>query len=249
MKRLISLLLALIALASFAGCIFALNWIWTVKKPLIDKTNRAFGRIDEVLALARTTIDDVQKNLEVSRASFRLTEASSARNRSPSFIESMMVRSVASQVSPNIADVQRTVNNVTEASIVVNSILESLQGLEGIERINTNPVRAMQSQMGRVTTASWELSGLLNSVTNETDGQKSARIIATLDQVIQLAEDYEKQVGALQHRVGQYEDETLYWLNLAPTLATVALGWVAISQVIVIATMMRIVRQKRELKT
>jgi hypothetical protein len=156
-----------------------------------------------------------------------------------------MARSAASMLAPDMADVQRTIEKVTEASIVANSILESLHGLEGIEHINTEQVRQMQSQVGRVTTAAWELGGILKSANKETDGQKSARILASLEQVIELAEQYENQVIALQKRVEQFKQTTLYWLNLAPTLAMIVLGWIAISQVIVIVVMMRVALARR----
>ena len=34
-------------------------------------------------------------------------------------------------------------------------------------------------------------------------------------------------------KVQRYKGNTLYWMNLAPTLATVFLAWVAVSQVVV----------------
>jgi len=243
MKRLIALLVAIIALACFAGCLFGLNWIWTVKKPLVDKATVAFGRVDDVLAVALKTIDDVQKNLQAARCTLQLTGSNRADGqRAPSFVESMMVRSAASLISPDMSSMQNSIEKVTEASIVVNSILESLHELEGIERLNTAQLRNLQSEVGRVTRASWELGGMLAPATDESEAQKSARIMASLEQVIALVEQYQKQAELLRQKVGQYKDESLYWLNLGPKLATVALIWIALSQLIVIVAMMRIAR-------
>ena len=75
--------------------------------------------------------------------------------------------------------------------------------------------------------------------------ESSPAVITVADLVIDLAQQYEKQVNALQQKVGRYKDETLYWMKLGPTLATIVLGWVALSQLIVVVAMIRIVRAPR----
>jgi hypothetical protein len=242
MKKLIAVLVALIALACLAGCGFAIDWIWMVKKPTIDKTTYAFDRAEDVLDIAHKTIDDVKGNLEVSRAMYLIQMTQSSERNG---VQSLLARTVVKQVSPDINDAQRTVEKVTEASIVVNSILESLHALDNFEAFDPKQVRSLQTQVGGVTKASVDLGNLLDT-SKAGAGEQSARVVAGLEDIIHRATEFQKSTKALQSKVQQYKDRTLYWMNLAPTLATIALGWVAVSQLIVIVAMIRVVRRKAD---
>jgi hypothetical protein len=63
MKWLPHALFGLVALAFLAGCLFAIWWIWSVKKPAIDRTTRAFDEADKCLSIANKAVDDVTGNL------------------------------------------------------------------------------------------------------------------------------------------------------------------------------------------
>lgn len=248
MKRLLSFLIAVVAAACFGGSLYAIYFIWSVKKPVIDKTTMAFGKAEDILDVAQKTIDDVKGHLEASRLQVQIVNASTYRDKQkqPGFMEAMLARSVAKQISPNINDVQHTVEKVTEASIVVNSILESLHGLEGIEQFDTNQIHSLQTQLGGVTKASWELGAILDSSQpgdNDSASEKSTRIAAGLDEVIHQVGEFQRNTGKLQMKVQRYKNDTLYWMNLTPTLATIALTWIAFTQLIVISSMVRALRR------
>jgi hypothetical protein len=150
---------------------------------------------------------------------------------------------VAKQLSPNLGNTVSTIDKVTEASIVVHSLLEAVHDVDALHAFDTNQVRNLQEQVGGITKASWELNDILDmNQSSETDEERAARLTARLDAVIQLAADFQKNVEALQTQVQQYRSTTLYWMNLGPKLATFFLAWVAISQVVVIVVAIRAIR-------
>lgn len=246
MKRPFALVGAILAVATFASCLAALYWMWTIQKPVQDNTTYAFAKADEYLALASRTIDDVKGNLEQSRARVQFVSTSTTRDdEKPGFVQQMLARTVAKQVAPDVNDVQHSLEKVTEASIVINSILGSLHDIDGVESLDNNQVRDLQTKLNGVTRASMDLGDLLNSPRDDSDAaERSARIAANLDLVISLASDFQKGVNALRKKVEFYRAKSAFWIERGPTYATIGLGWVMVSQVVVLVVALRAMSTK-----
>lgn len=242
MKKLIALVCGILSFCCLIGCLYLVNWIWTVKKPLIEKTTFAFARLENVLNMASRSLEDLKSNLTVSRSQFGgiivHTTSVDPKQKQPNFVQAFAARSLLRELSPSINEAQLSIEKVMEASIVVSSILESIQDVQGFEQLDMTQVRTLQSQINGVTKASVELGDLLETRTpgqeSETAEQKSRRIASRLDEILQLIEAVQKSVGNLQNRIEDYKTQSLYWMNNGPTIATVILCWVAISQVLVI---------------
>jgi len=237
MKWLLHALFGLVALAFLAGCLFAIWWIWSIKKPAIDKTTRAFEEADKYMTLADRAVDDVKSNLEAARRNLA-PEILQPRN-APMVVQDTLIRAAAGAVAPNLNDVQHTLERVTEASIVVNTLLESLEDrpLGPLDRLDADQVRNLQAQINEVTKASWRLGNALDdqrTSTQASPAERAQRISKNLGAIIDMSNDFQQRLRRLHARVDQIRDSTFYWMNLAPILATIVLGWIAISQVVVL---------------
>ncbi len=243
MNRMLAVIGAVLALGSMFLCVVALNWMWSLRKPVIDKTNQAFQKADEVLVIAEKTVDSVKGSLEESRRQLMIVRTSGVDgDKEVGFFERAVARSAAKQVSPNVNDVQHSLEKVTEASIVVNSILESLHDLEGVENFDNNQVRDLQSKLDGVTRASLDLGDLLDDPRRskgESAAQRSERIVANLDVVIQLAGEFQKGVAALRKKVQFYRSKSTFWMERGPVYISAGLGWIMISQAVVLAVALR----------
>ncbi len=242
MKRLLHALCGLLALVFLAGCLLAIWWIWSIKKPAIDKTTRAFDEAATCLSVANKAVDDVKGNLTAARAEFASSKSLTANV--PNFVKDPMIRGIAFKAAPNITDAQHMLERITEASIVVNSVLESLQErpFESLDKLNTNEVRTMQNQINDVTKASWRLSNVLDEPFDAgavSPAEKALRITANLDAIIDMLNDFQQRLGALRERIERIRSSTLYWMNLAPLLTTLVLGWIAISQMVVLVVVVK----------
>ena len=252
MNRIIALAGVLMAAVCFVGSLGTLYWMWSVQKPVVAKTTQAFLKADEALDFAEKTIDTVKGNLEMSRNHMRLVRTSTGDNNDKAtFMERTLARSAAKQVAPNVNDVQHSLERVTEASIVLNSILESLHDVDGVENLDNNQVRDLQTRIDGVTKASLDLSDLLDDprhggASGESAADRSERIAASLELVIQLVDSYRKGVIALRKKVQYYQTKSLWWLNNGPFYASIGLGWVALSQIVVIVVAVRCISQRRE---
>src|SRR5262245_12557537 len=121
MGRLIHAVFAILSIACFFGCLFAINWIWTVKKPAIDKTTYAFEQAENWLNLANRAMDDVKVNLVASRNRLEVVQQASAprdQDNAQGLLAGMVARAAVKQLAPDVLEAQRTVEKVTEASIV-----------------------------------------------------------------------------------------------------------------------------------
>jgi hypothetical protein len=249
MKRILSISGVLLSLACFFGCVVGLIWMWSIQKPLIEKSTQAFQKADDVLAIADKTIDSVKGNLEASRGHLLIVRTSSAgRGGDSGFFERTLARAAAKQVAPDVNDVQHSLEKVTEASIVVNSILESLHDVEGVPNLDNNQVRNLQIRIDGVNRASTDLSELLDDPRRESNGESAAeradRIAANLDLVIRLAVDFQKGVTALRKKLQFYQTKSLWWMEHGPDYVSAALGWVMFSQIVVLAVSLRGFRRK-----
>jgi hypothetical protein len=249
MKRILSLSGVLLSLACFFGCVVALTWMWSIKQPVIEKSTHAFQKADEVLAVAEKTIDNVKGNLETSRNHLLIVRTSAVvRNDETGFFERTFARAAAKQVAPNVIDVQHSLEKVTEASIVVNSILESLHDIEGVPNLDNNQVRALQDKLDSVNRASSDLGDLLEDPRRKSNGESAAerseRIAANLELVIGLAVEFQKGVTSLRKKLQYYQAKSLWWMEHGPVYVSVGLGWVMFSQVVVLAVSLRGFRRK-----
>lgn len=250
MKRPLALGAAVIAFACLLVCVAAIGWIWTIKKPVVEKTTSAFDQAAEILHIAHRTTDQAIANLRTSREQMRFVHQTSRDERdgrTTHVIQSAAARSLARQLPHGINDVQNTVEKVTEASMVVNSLLGTIPDVEHLQDFNTEQVRSLQDQIGGVTKASLELNHMLDPARpgggDDNATERAERIGTQLDTIIELAGEFQKNVTVLQRRVQRYRGRTLYWMELGPQLATAFLGWAAVSQVIVIVVSVRALRR------
>ncbi len=244
MRSVLRVIFALLAIATFSFCIYALKWIWLVKKPAIDQATYAFDEATHWLSLADKGMQDVRGNLMVSQTMVTKTApaAPSESGKQPGYLDSMVARAVIRQVTPQMNDMQRTVDKVTEVSIVVNSILDSLHEVPAGSRdkLDMQQVAELQTQLNGVTQASRRLNDLLDSPGDgDSAAAQTARVTDGIRSVVDLTGEYQLRLQALEARVQQIRSTTLYWMNLAPMLATIFLGWVMISQVIVLIVAVR----------
>jgi hypothetical protein len=241
MKRLLSAIAALVALACFAGCLCAIWWIWSVKAPAIEKTTHAFDEADHYLSIADDAVGDVNNQLQTQTALVQVT----ARNDGNGFFGSFFGKTIVRQLAPTMNNASVTLQRVTEASIVVNSILGSLQegSFGSIDKLDPDELRRLQTQMDAVTKASWDL--LSQAKDAETTAQKSQRIAAGLQVIVDMLTEFHQRIASLRDQLRETKTRTLFWMNTGPTLAMFGLAWVAISQLVVLRVAVASMRRKR----
>ena len=142
------------------------------KKPAIEKTTQAFDEADAYLSIADKAIVDVSDRLKTQASLLHTTLTNDSSKQG--FFGSFVAKTMARQVAPNVNEAQRSLERVTEASIVVNSILESLQEgpFDSLDKLDTNQIRNLQTQMDGVTKTAWDLGDLLNNP--QSPGSESA---------------------------------------------------------------------------
>lgn len=249
MKRIFAAVGALLALACLVAAVLTTIWIWSVRQPVAEKTARAFEKADDALTLAENTVENVRGNLARSRVNMQTVRATAPTgSQSSNFMQRVLARSAAKQVTPDINHVQHSLEKVTEASIVINSILGSLRDVDGVDKLDNEQVHDLQSKLNGVTQATLDLSDLLDAPgasSAEDAAERSERIANNLESVIKLIDSFQKGVQSLRKKVQYYKDKTHAWIEEGPLFVTIGLVWVMISQIAVLAVAVRAIRKPR----
>jgi hypothetical protein len=127
------------------------------------------------------------------------------------------------------------VNVVTEASVVINSLLDGIKDLPltSLTGIDAGQMRQIESTLSGVATKSQALSAALgDSLPEEGPGldDRTSEVQEGLNRVLQLLSEFQSEVKRVQTRLAELKPETLAWIKAAPFIITVVLAWVALSQ-------------------
>lgn len=250
MKRIFAALGALIALGCLIATVLAIVEMWSIRQPVAEKTARAFQKADDALSIAEKTVDNVRVNLTRSRENIQQVRATAPKGPdSSNFMQRVMARSAAKQVNPDLDHVQRSLEKVTEGSIVINSILGSLRDVDGVDKLDNEQVRDLQTRLNGVAQASLDLSDLLDapgSSSAEDAAERSERISQSIENIIRLIDSFQKGVQSLRKKIQYYDEKTHTWIEKGPLFITIGLVWIMISQIVVLSVAIRTIRKPQQ---
>src|SRR5262249_31009708 len=132
LRKIFALLIALISLAVFGLCAAGIYGAWSVKKPLLDNTTRTFDHAQRALQITAETVDLVNAGLQKAQTQLTAVKVVSGADKGaqkPGFFGMITSRALAQQLGPQLNDVRRTLDVVTETSVVINSVLDGVKEL------------------------------------------------------------------------------------------------------------------------
>jgi hypothetical protein len=236
-------LAALALLLGTAGLILSLTGavgVWLAREPVTARATRIFERIE-------TALDSAERHLEQARAS--LTRAAerldSARQEQrkisqepqpSSKLRKGLARTVQQRLSPEIGEAAEKLHTVTEAAVVVNSVLEVVGNIpflseSGLDMDGLTRVTKRVADMGP---AASELSRLLGDPPEANADAQFNRIDVALQNVQGELAEYEQRVGQARQRTEQLKGRTLAGITFGVVLLSAVCFWIALSQVSVL---------------
>jgi len=242
-KRLLTLLVVLVATAGLLLAVTVGVGVWLVKEPVTNRANWLFGRIQAAINVAEEGLEHAATSL--ARAATRLDEAKEERRiaaqqpRRTSTIQQMLLRRV--QIAADLDDAHETLHTVAEAAVVVNSVLEDVGSFPLLSEsgFDVDGLTAMNNRLAGVGPAAWELSRLLGDPGVESDpdaaGARLSRIEGTLETIQKFVGDYQTQVKQVRQRAEGLKARTLKWITPAAVLITFFCFWFAVSQISLLA--------------
>jgi methyl-accepting chemotaxis protein len=242
LKRLLAVLFVLLSLAGLGLCVAGIVGAWWVKQPLLAKATRAFESADRALAVTDDTLDLLQVGLEKTREdlkTIRTKSAAMAKDDRPDLEQRMISRVVAQQLGPKVQQVRKAANIATEASIVINSLLEAINQLPqtAIGPLDTDRLGQVRKTLSGVTQTSQQLSDLIEQTS---PGGNTQDVTNMTRQISDVLDDIETRVVELHERVTKVQSDVTAlqprvfdWIHKGPIVVSGVLGWLALSQIIV----------------
>jgi hypothetical protein len=236
LRRLFALLIGLVGLAVLGLCVAGIVGTWMVKKPLSERTTRLLSDADRALTTAVDGVDVIQESLNKARNDLERFNAEAGKppkeRTKPGLVEQVVARNLES----NFQNVGATVNVVTDASVVLNSILGSLSELPetSMTTFDTDRLKDIQGSLTDLTGKSRRLGGLLGNGGGAGSHEQAAQMKEVLDQVILWVTEVQGKVGAIKSDVDKLKARTPRWIHLGSVVITAVLGWIALSQLFVL---------------
>jgi hypothetical protein len=240
-KFAIRILAAITMLLSTVGLLIALAGgigVWLVKEPVTEKATALFERIETKLDKADKGLEHAEKTL--ARASDRLADVREERRKAAAnpgrldVARRFLARTVRQTIAPDLGDAHETLHTVSEAAVVVNSILDDMGSFPflGVTGLDVDRLSEMNSRLAGVGPMAWELSRLLGDSAPDSDpGAQLSRIEQTLKTMQGLITDYQSQVTQVRERTDALKSLLFRWIMPVTIGISVVCFWIALSQI------------------
>jgi len=246
LKRTLALVLVLLGIVGLVGSLGALTALWVYKGPLEKRALTVLDRLEGALGRARKGLDVVRETTARAREDLNEFKKSSAPatgdREKTSLTMKTLARTVKQQLTPQVSDVHATLSGVTEASVVLGSLLEGADRLPlgSVGKVDNEELQNLTGLIGEVGKTSQRLSALIPPE-NLADDPTAAAILRDetavaegLNSVHAESSRYETRVADLESRVAAIHAGLPNAIHTGSLLLTVVLVWIAISQVIVL---------------
>jgi len=244
LRRTLALVLVLLAILGLVASLGAVTVLWAYKRPLETRAIRVLDRLEGALDRAAQGLRVVRDTTARAREDLDKFKKSSAPDAKPnSLVMKSLARKVKQQLAPQVSDVHATHSGVTEATVVLGSLLEGADRLPlgSVGQVDTDELQKLTGLLGEVGKTSQQLSALIPPEDRADDPNAVAALSRDtktveegLNRVHTASVEYGARVADLTARVATIHARLPNALQTGSAWLTVVLVWIAISQVIVV---------------
>jgi hypothetical protein len=247
LRRVFAVVLPLLGVLGLLGSLGAVAGLWIVKRPLearavhvLDRIEIALGKAGQGLRAVRESATRARQDLD----EFKRTSAPESKDTKQNALAmKTLAWKVNKELAPRVSDVHATLTGVTEASVVLGSLLQDVDRLPLVRvgKVDTEELQNLTRLLGEVGETSRQLSALIPQE-KRTDDPGAAASLHTetpaveeaLSRVQTAASAYESRVADLSSRVAAIHTALPDTLQTGAVVLTAILVWVAVSQIIVV---------------
>src|SRR5262249_25374410 len=201
-------------IVGLVGSLGALTALWVYKGPLEKRAITVLDRLEGALGRARTGLDVVRETTAQARKDlneFKKTSDPATGDRKKNrLVMKTLARTVKQELAPQVSDVHATLSGVTEASVVLGSLLEGADRLPlgSVGKVDTDELRDLTGLLHEVGKTSQQLSALIPPEKRADDPSAAAilrdetsAVEERLRSVHAASSQYETRVADLESRV------------------------------------------------
>jgi hypothetical protein len=244
---------ALVLIVSAVGtvcCVGGAVGVWVFYQSASDRAQAIVARLDVALRRASTANQNVRR--AVSKARADVAEAGKAAGDlgkgGAKGSRAALQKLVRKKVGPGIEDLGGRLTTLSDAAVVVSSLLQSLQELPAgrINRISPDQLEQWREQAQQLSTSLGRLKAVVSSDEKGTSGQPVAVTVSQVNQVLQrcqaTADAWQSDLDAAREAVREVQPKVGGWLTLAAVAVTILCVWMAAGQISLFAHALRWLR-------
>ncbi len=239
-KRIAAGLVILLSITGFLLCVAGIVATWRIKPTLTEHTRKTFDTVNTAVDLTAESLKRVNESLITAKMELQhvRTYSASSDNNPPqgNFFVRSAVRMMGQDLSPRIGNAQEKLDTVTEAAVVVSSLLRGAEDIPLVAKtpISKEELQSTSAQLASLADSAQKLNGMLGSASPE-DAQAmretASRMDEALGRVHASTTGYEARVVRLQGDVARLEPQVFRWIDRGAIIITLALIWIALSQI------------------
>jgi len=240
MKRVAGALLLLLGLVGLLGSVAGIVGSWIGYQRTSAALERAAVRVDGLFDRSTHLLDTVQSALVKARTELDAhEEAEKAAVTAPSkdsFLRRQTARKATQDIAPELRDSRRTLSQVTDVAIVVNSLLEGEKELDiGAAPLDPAQVDEVSARLTTLIEKAESLQVRLARVepdAAEPDDLKAEASQAreAVTRLIELVNQARERVLTGKQKVADLHTRTQFWLFWGTVALTVLLVWIGLGQ-------------------
>jgi hypothetical protein len=253
LRRFLGVLVFLLSTACFIGCIAGIAGIWLARQDLSDKTRRISARVEVGLERAAAANRGVGRALEKARDDVASVDKElidfqgDEKNRRP---PGVLRRFVWQEVGPRLNELGGRLATVSDAAVMVSSLLQSLQelSLSHTGRINPDRLERLTDRSSQLATSLQRLQAMVGDGDRAVADKEIAAATRDVDLVLRncqtTVEEWQSDLDTAHAELPRYEAEILGWMTLVAIAVTIVCAWVALSQISLFAHALKWCRGK-----
>jgi hypothetical protein len=244
-RRVVAVLVLLVSTVVFVASLIGAGAAWPVRTRLHDLTTKLSGRVEEVVGVV--TRGAGQAEAIAVKAQDRLTEFETARAKDTAAPGNRVALQLAafrlkSEYPSQITEMHENVTLAAQAAVVADSVLENADAwpLDAGARLDADRLKDVSDRLGQAAVMAQDLSDMLEE---SPEGQplpaavadRQSRIAEALQAVLDAIHEFQGRVADFAAKEQALKPRVLYWIDAGAVIAIVALLWIALSQVSVMA--------------
>jgi hypothetical protein len=235
---------ALVLILSTVGtlcCVGGVAGIWVFHQTVSERVENVFTRLDVGLQRASVANQNLQRAVgraradvaEVGKEAGDLGQGGEKGGRASRTVRTLLQQ----KVGPNVEELGGRLAALSDAAVVVSSLLESFQELprSWVGRIEPGILEGWGEEVQQLSTRLRRLEAVVTGGDKEAGAQQLAATTSQVDLVLQRCQakvdDWESNLDAAREEMGRVRPKIAGWLTLTAIAVTVLLVWVAAGQV------------------
>lgn len=230
--RIIRFALGLAGLTGTLLCLAGIVGCWILYVDAVQRTNRAFGRVE-------ASLDRTRENLTRARDQLERTQRGllAVRGRVSDATHRLKVRIITGAAAGTLTEIRRIVERATEAALVAEGFLNAVAELPIAERIGLDPdaLRETSERLSDAIQIAERLSALLDPAApepmdNDVQGP-STRLDELLKQAIGTVDIGVERLNTASERMELLRVRVVRVFTIVALASTVLLVWIGAGQV------------------